>query len=74
MKGILFNFLREYTFRYKTKSKDTFLSDFYPFIDNPICPSPQQDFLNLSNDWLNVSRDLNKSIQECKQENNLIPA
>lgn len=74
MKGMLFNFLREYTFRYKIMCQDIFLSDFYPFLDNPSYPAPQQDFLNLSNDCLNVRHDMNKSIQECKQENNLIPA
>jgi hypothetical protein len=66
----LFNILREYNFR--RTWRDSFLSEFYPFIDHPEYIPPREDFNNLSKDWINVNQDLGKSIQECKTEHNLI--
>lgn len=74
MKILFFNILREYSFRDRVACQSYFLSKFYPFIDNPSCGSPEDDFLNLSQDWINVNRDLTKSIEDCKHEHNLIPA
>ena len=74
MKNLLFNILREHNFRNSVACQDVFLSRFYHFMDNPSYYSPEEDFRNLTLDWINVNRDLGKSIEECKHEHNLISA
>lgn len=68
---VLFNILREYTFRHKIVCQDLYLSKFYPYIDHLDYIPPREDLHNLSKDWINVNSDLKKSIEECKLEHDL---